>query len=118
MKRKKSGRSPVYDNSLKVAIAREYLTSNLSHKELGEKYAVPGDRVRYFVKWYQKHYPGGETSPGPVTTQAGTANEKQLAERLKEANLKIAGLEMLIEIAQKELGIDIVKKSGTKQSPK
>jgi hypothetical protein len=37
MKGKSSGRSLVYDNSLKVAVAREYLTGNLSHKELGEK---------------------------------------------------------------------------------
>ena len=41
--------------------------------------------------------------------------KKQLLKQLKDANLKVAGLEMLIESAQKELGIDIVKKSGTKQ---
>jgi hypothetical protein len=51
-------------------------------------------------------------------TQGVTAGEKELSQQLKEANLKIAGLQMLIEIAQKELGIDIVKKPGTKQSSK
>jgi transposase-like protein len=118
MKRKSSGRSPVYENSLKVAVAREYLTSNLSHKELGEKFNVPRETVRHFVRWYQKHYPNAEMPQESVAVQSDTTNEKQLVQQLKEANLKIAGLEMLIEIAQKELGVDIVKKPGTKQSPK
>jgi hypothetical protein len=39
-----------------------------------------------------------------------------MSKQLKEANLKIAGLEMLIETAHKELGVDMVKKPGTKQS--
>jgi len=34
---------------------------------------------------------------------------------LEELKLKIAGLEMMIDIAEKELKIDIRKKSGTKQ---
>src|SRR5690348_9939229 len=110
MKGKSSGRSLVYDNSLKVAVAREYLTGNLSHKELGEKYGVPRGTVRHFVRWYQKHYPNGAVPQISSVTQGVTAGEKELSQQLKEANLKIAGLQMLIEIAQKELGIDIVKK--------
>lgn len=42
-------------------------------------------------------------------------DKQSLAKQLKEANLKIAGLQILIETAQKELGIDIAKKPGTKQ---
>jgi len=49
---------------------------------------------------------------------AEVVTDKQLSKQLQEANLKIAGLEMLIETAQKELGVDIVKKYGTKQSLK
>jgi transposase-like protein len=118
MKAQKSGRSPIHDNSMKVAVAREYLTSGLSYKELGIKYNVRTDTVRHFVRWYQKHYPQGAQAQPSDTVQTGTDSEKQLLRQLKDANLKIAGLEMLIEIAQKELGIEIVKKPGTKQSPK
>ena len=41
-----------------------------------------------------------------------------LEEKLKAANLKITALEIMIEKANKELDIDIVKKSGTKQPVK
>ena len=37
---------------------------------------------------------------------------------LKEANLKVTALEMLIENASKELGVDLIKKFGTKQPKK
>lgn len=118
MKSKKSGRTPVYDNSLKIAVAREYLTSNLSYKELSVKYDLSTNTIAHFVSWYREHYPGGVILEPPDTVLTGAENEKQLSRQLKEANLKIAGLEMLIEIAQKELGIDIIKKPGTKQSSK
>ena len=43
------------------------------------------------------------------------ADNQELEEKLKAANLKITALEIMIEKANKELDIDIVKKSGTKQ---
>lgn len=121
MNNNKHGRDPVYETSLKVAIAREYLTSDLGYTKIARKYNLPGEfTVRYFVKWYRKRYPDPvqQVEPlNPVKAEA-TLNNRDLEKQLKEANLRIAGLEMLIEVAQKELGIDIVKKSGTKQSPK
>lgn len=118
MNTKKQGRRPVYPNNSKIAIAREYLTGNLSYRDLANKYGIGCDTIRHFVQWYKKHYPDGivvQPSTDPLVT---LENDKQISKQLKQANLKIAGLEMLIEIAQKELGIDIVKKPGTKQSPR
>ena len=111
------GRTPVYDNAFKVAVAREYLTSNYSYSFLAKKYDLPGGKtVNGFVRWYRKNY-GDDANepPGKVLCFSDEMNEKQLSNQLKEANLKIAGLEMLIETAREELGIDIVKKPGTKQ---
>ena len=105
-KRKNSGK---YDPQFKLAIAREYLTSDLGYKSLGIKYNVPTTTIVKFVKWYQEKYPGGEVE-GPVgIADTGTT---------EETNLKITALEMLIENASKELGIDLVKKFGTKQQNK
>lgn len=118
MKAKKLGRSPVYDPSMKVAAATEFLTGNQSLKELGLKYGVPTNTISHFVRWYRKHYVGGRVVQPPAAAQDDTANEKQLSKQLKEANLKIAGLEMLLANASKELGIDVAKKFGTKQSSK
>ena len=111
---KKQRNTPLYETSFKVAIAREYLTSNLGYRGLGKKYNIPPTTVADFIKWYRKRSPDvvTDTSPSPITTQ----EDKSLEKQLKEANLKIAGLEMLIEIAGKELGVDIVKKLGAKQS--
>ena len=119
MNTKKQGRKPIYDNSFKIALAREYLTSDLGYGALASKYGLPSPvTVRHFVNWYKKKYSDSieDTLQPNKEVTSPMEDPKQLLVELKEANLKIAGLEMLIEIAQKELGIDITKKSGTKQS--
>lgn len=121
MNTSKQGRKPIYDNSLKIAIAREYLTGNLGYGALAEKHGIASlETVRHFVKWYKTHYPGSLQSSDASFKKVTTTSVEDLdvMQQLKESNLKIAGLEMLIEIAQKELGIDIIKKPGTKQSTK
>ena len=110
------GRKPIHQAELKIAIAREYLTSSLGYGELAAKHGLSHRSVRHFVQWYHKHYDSVKQEL-PRDTSSASEN-KQLTEELKQANLKITALEMLIETAQKELGIDIVKKSGTKRSSK
>ncbi len=120
MNTNKQGNPPIYDNSLKAAVAREYLTTNLGYGALAKKYGLPGrDVAKWFVRWYKRQ----DTGPVPISQDkpintAVHETEKQLSEELKEAHLKIAALEMLIQNAQKELGVDILKKPGTKQSNK
>ena len=114
----KQGGPPKYEASLKIAIAREYLSSNLGYGKLGEKYGLSGTTVVHFVKWYKKRYPDGQYQQPIETSEPTGTSDKQRDKALQEANLKIAALETLIEIAQKELGIDIVKKYGTKRSMK
>ena len=115
---KKQGRTPIYEATLKIAVAREYLTSNLGYGRLAQKYGLKGaDTVRGFVKWYKERYPDGQSEQQEVAEQSALP-ARHAQKDLREANLKIAALETLIEIAQKELGIDIVKKYGTKQSSK
>ena len=113
MNKLKKGMAPIYENSLKIAVAREYLTSELGAGALGVKYGLSKDSVKWFVKWYKDKYP-----EGIVREESIIPKETDAAKALKEANLKIAALEMLIENAGKELGIDLVKKLGTKQSVK
>ncbi|MES1226006.1 MAG: transposase [Bacteroidota bacterium] len=113
---KKQGKPIIYDPAFKIAVAREYLTSVLGRKKLAEKYNLRnGNTVRFFVRWYQEKYPNG-------VIEEKTSDDSELSlemnKDLKDANLKIAALEMLIEEACKELGIDLVKKFGTKQPKK
>ena len=115
---KKKGRETIYPDNFKVAIAREHLTGNLGYSALGKKYKLSKATVVYFIQWYREHYPQDTSITDPVNTPAPGIKPADLASQLKEANLKIAALEMLIATAQKELGIDILKKPGTKQSSK
>jgi transposase-like protein len=113
-KNKKGGRNPIYDPRLKIAIAREYLTSNLSYQQLADKYDITEAGVNHIMRWYKKHYPD-VPSKGDDDQQTEATNA-DLQKALKEANLKIMALEMLIETARTEEGIDLLKKPGTKQS--
>jgi transposase-like protein len=107
-----------YPPDLKIAIAREYLSSNLGYGALGAKYGYPVRTVLHFVKWYRKHYPDDLGLIAPSVPVANTVEDKAASKQLAEANLKIAALEMLIQNASKELGVDLVKKHGTKRSAK
>jgi transposase-like protein len=113
---KQKGRENVYDPALKIAIAQEYFTSNLGFTKLARKYGLPGEATaRHFVRWYKKKYPEGFTKDENVIDNQ---SDKLASKEIKEANLKVTALQMLIENASKELGIDLVKKFGTKQSKK
>ena len=119
----KGGRDPIHDNILKIAVAREHLSSDLGYKKLAIKYDLSGpSTVKHFVKWYKANYPTGEipaVQPAQQTEQPTTTSEvEELRKQLQQANLKVAAWEMLLENAGKELGVDIVKKFGTKQSGK
>ena len=119
MNRKKAGMPPIYPCGLKIAIAREYLSSDLSQGDLAKKYGYSKGTIAHFVKWH-KQYSDSAAEPPQLDVQPGIVSpeDKAIAKQLAEANLKIAALEMLIENAGKELGVDIVKKPGTGQSAK
>ena len=106
-----------YPPDLKIAIAREYLSSDLGYGALGIKYGYPTKTIIHFVKWYRDHYPD-DLGPIAASSAADTTEDKVVSKQLAEANLKITALEMLIQNASKELGVDIVKKPGTGQSVK
>lgn len=114
--KKQQGRKDVYDPALKIAIAREYLTTSLGYTKLAKKYNLPGEAtVRHFLRWYRSKYPDGtvEETVGLRNAEVATGDKA-----LKDANLRVTALEMLIGNASKELGMDLVKKFGTKQSGK
>lgn len=124
MKGKSSGPPPIYTESLKITVAREYLTGDQSYGQLAKKHNLnKGDVVKGMVLWYKRHYnvdqlptvKQASISPSvPPEDAADTDKDKQL----KEALLKVEALELLIANAQKELGVDLIKKPGTKQSGK
>jgi hypothetical protein len=108
------GKQLVYEESFKTALAREYLNGQLSFNQLAKKYNLPGgDTVRYFVRWHNK-WLQQQKEVGSILLSANP-QQTELQQKLDQANLRITALEMLIQNAEKELGIDITKKFGTKQ---
>lgn len=114
----KAGRSLIYPTALKIAVSREYLTTNLGYGKLALKHNLNNaDTVRYMVRWYRENYPDVLAPPHiEVAEQAVPASVTD--KELKEANLKIMALELLIANINEEVGFDVVKKFGTKQSAK
>jgi transposase-like protein len=118
-KKHQGGAPPIHDNSLKIAVARDFLTSELGTSEIARKYGLTNSQVSHFVSWYRKRYGDNVVGDLPAETiepSQQTPKEKELKKQLADANLKVEALERLIEVARRELGIDILKKGGTKQS--
>lgn len=123
--KKNVGKQSQYDDAFRIAISQEYLTSDLSYRDLTVKYDLGNiTTFRSILRWYMKKY-GGVTLPSvaapcatPVLESEVIAQLKQKEGELQEAQLKVKALELLIANAGKELGVDLVKKPGTKQSNK
>lgn len=119
--KRKSGGQPVYSESFKILVAREYLEGKLSFSQLSQKYNLPSvDTPRYFLRWYQQWESNLNLEVPEVTEGPDLSNKsaQELQDDLAEANLKITALEMLINKAQEFYGEDFGKKPGAKSSKK
>ena len=112
------GKEPLYPESFKLAVAREYLTGQLSLGQLAKKHQLPNsDTARYFVNWY-KQWAVKQGKSSVIKPVTASDDVLALTDQLRQANLRITALEMLIQNAEKELGVDLIKKPGTKQQGK
>lgn len=116
-----AGRIPTYDPSFKIAVAREYFSGKYSQTQVANKHNISEGTMHYFVQWYKAHFPESpmsdlvnETASAIDSCSVNTDLEKELA----YAKLKITALEMLISNAEREMGVDIRKKPGSKPSTK
>lgn len=112
----KGGRVAIYDESFKLAVASEYHLGALSVLQVAQKHGLNERTVYHFLRWYKHH----QSSLG-FSEPRSEVNPKQrldLEKELAYARLKITALELLIHNAEREMGVDIRKKSGTKRSAK
>jgi transposase len=98
-------------------IIAEYLTGGITYRRLGEKHGID---FRTINSWVMK-YKGKERNRHTKIVVEKSALESvpadvaQLQKELKTALLQTKLLNAMIDIAEKELKIDIRKKSGTKR---
>lgn len=111
-----SGRVLVDSDNFKLAVAKDYIDGNYSLLQVGQKYNLPKDTIHYFVRWYKKRFPIVQLE-APVMNEDLSSHE-ELVKELAMARLKLTAMEMMISNYEKETGVDLIKKSGTKQRVK
>lgn len=112
----KGGRLAIYDDSLKLEVALDYHSGELSVLQVAKKHGLAVGTVYHFLRWYKDHHSSSVSTA--VASAAVVQDQLSLANELAYARLKITALELLISNAEQEMGVDIRKKSGTKPSAK
>ncbi|HTK18538.1 MAG TPA: hypothetical protein VL442_03455 [Mucilaginibacter sp.] len=103
------------DKKRATQIMHDYQILGLSYRTLGKKYGMSHIRIYRMIKANQKKQSKHRTEKGtPEEDMPDDINS--LKEALRKERLKNELLNTVIDIASKELGVDIRKKSGTKQS--
>ncbi|MBW7868720.1 MAG: hypothetical protein H3C31_10380 [Brumimicrobium sp.] len=115
-------------------IVEEYLESNKTKREIWFKYTGQPKEGGSLLNWMRKL--GYEDKPKPLNLalsgdlemakkNKAAASEYELKERIKQlekallnSELRATALDTMIEIAERDLKINIRKKSNTKQSTK
>jgi len=105
--------------------------SGLSTKSmLKRKYGIAGNSCipRWLKKYGKLEHPNYSSKGRPMKDKDKQyikdleaklrVNEKSLEKQLREKDAELQAYRQFIEIAERELNIKIVKKSGTKQSKK
>lgn len=117
------GQSP-YEVSFMLQVANYYAEHNESLSQVAQRFNISRSLA---AKWHDRfNLHRGKPSPSiPAMTEqeqkdheALKKQNEELAKKLAYANLQVFGLQTMIEVAEKELQIDIRKKSGAKQSGK
>lgn len=116
------GRKNKYPLWLRRQVVREVMSENLSNREAQSRFNLSSPAI--VSAWYKKYSSDIQVlnqeedtmkKPGKEVLSAEQKKIRELEKALQQANLKITGLEMMIDIAQQELNIEIRKKPGSKQ---
>jgi transposase-like protein len=118
----KRGRQFECDLSFMHLVVREYLMGKFSMLQIAQKHNITRNRLLGWVKRFSADL-SEEITTIPILTEKESQDQQllkkqneELAQKLAQAQMKITGLELMIDIAEEQLNIDIRKKSGTKQS--
>jgi transposase len=101
------------DKKQAAQIMHDYQVLGLSCRTLGKKYGMGHTRIYRMIKSNQEKQLKPEEA---LPEEAMPEDVKSLKEALRKERLKTELLNTVIDIASKELGVDIRKKSGTRQS--
>lgn len=106
-----------YSDSFKMMVVQEFEKGILTKDQLQMKYGIGGNsRILDWCRKFGKlHYPKKGTNIGRPMKDPQKQRIKELEKQLAEEKLKVMAYEKLIEIAEREEGISILKKDAAKQ---
>jgi transposase-like protein len=121
-KREKPGPKSRYSDAFKRKVVEEILNGSIHPGGARRKYGIANSGTIFaWKKWYAKNHdivPKQEPMQEDQTKLPDAAEHAQikaLQDALKLAELKIAALQTMIDIAEDQYKIPIRKNSGTKQ---
>jgi ribosome-binding protein aMBF1 (putative translation factor) len=106
------------DENVKMMIIQDHELEGLSYRNLAEKYGINRTDIhRIVMSKMSKNIQKPQLPPQAEKAEASLPDDvNELKKALRDARLTIELQELMLDIASKELGVDIRKKSGTKQS--
>jgi transposase-like protein len=107
-----------YSEAFKKQVVREYETGVLNKDELMRRYNIGGKSS--VLQWCRKYgtfdYTNNRISMGRPFKDPQNKRIKELENKLRQAELKLKAYEKVIEITNRELDADTLKKIGAKLS--
>jgi len=110
---------PRHPKELKLRIVKQIVTGAFTVKTASTHFAISISTLQGWCSKYSSQISGSTDPMAKKRANESTPESeriRQLERALEDANLKILGLETIINVAEKDLKIDIRKKPGTKQS--
>lgn len=115
-----------FSDEFKLKVAKEYLSTSVSQKELKEKYGFSGnDNISRWMKQFGLKQPNESdiilikemTKSKAKSRREGELESKieKLEKQLELSELKTRALDTMINIAERDMNIAIRKKPGPKQ---
>jgi transposase-like protein len=105
------------DKKRTIEIIHDYEENGISYRSLGKKYGVATTTVfRILDSKRKKDKLTAEQQPSKAEEGILPGDEKSLRARLRKLELENELLHSMLDISSKELGIDLRKKHGTRQS--
>jgi hypothetical protein len=104
------------DKKKQVQLIDEWETKGTSYRNLAVKYKSNSSTVHRMIKRHKKKQEGEQLIAFVEQTEDMPDDVGALKKALQQALLKIELQDLMIDISSKELGVDLRKKHGTRQS--
>lgn len=120
-------KSDIYSEEFKWKVVQDVLSGTLTKEEARRVYSIKGNcTILYWMRSFSgvKDYrSGGEVSENPnqmaeIKNQRKAEKEiARLKQELRAERMRADLWQKVVEVAEEELGVDIRKKFGARQSP-